>query len=552
MVTAIDDYSAQPGPFAALDEEDADEEKNEEHGDGSSSGSKSAPLDFTQDSTTPSTPQTPPSKQRKHSVSSRKLQLRPDPYTPSDKDSLDHQKSLTRIAEEAWASLADHAVFWNKQRTDLKLVMRSGLNYLDAFQLVNGDHLVHPRIPVRELTLMLARMMYWGRLNHTPWAKYVPSWGYKKAESYLDNLDGAPARWPTLKKLRLDDSAEVMEALFSGVGESEDDVDRDVTFKSSVEFKPQAPRTTPPREAKRRRGLVSSVSSSSALTVADPPSEPPAKRHRPALDRRRSVLARKEYSELAPDELALVETPGRGVMSWRQYGILLKFAPGTANAIEQTTGFPDYTPNLSKTSELEAVRARWDPPSFKVLWVSAPWDDLFQQRLKFLILHSADDLSARAKSDLVDIVEFMWQHRRTFWLIGQWFFIDHHRDDYSAGLHTDRKKECDAVKKNYKKLLDDKVRGGLPESVLEEPGIWTFPTKCCFWVWMDSAPLNEQSRPLTLTGQLKIVDKLEPARVQWNSCDSDDQRVAYLSSSLRKKLLPESERRRYPVSTQRP
>ncbi|KAE8909114.1 hypothetical protein PF003_g7240 [Phytophthora fragariae] len=168
--------------------------------------------------------------------------------------------------------------------------MRSGLDYLDAFELVDGDHLVHPRIPVRELTLMLARLMYWGRLNHTPWAKYVPSWCYKKTESYLDNLDGAPARWPTLKKLRLDDSAEVMEALFSGVGESEDDEDRDVTFKSSVEFKPQAPRTTPPREAKRRRGSVSSVSSSSAPTVTDPPSEPPAKRHRPAQDRRRSVL----------------------------------------------------------------------------------------------------------------------------------------------------------------------------------------------------------------------------------------------------------------------
>ncbi|KAE9012849.1 hypothetical protein PR001_g15559 [Phytophthora rubi] len=268
MVTAIDDFSAQPGPFVALDEEDADEEKKEDSGSGPTSGSKNAPLDFTQDPTPPSTPQTPPSKQRKHSVSSQKLQLRPDPYTPNDEDALDPQKSLARTAEEARASLADHAVIWDKQRTDL--------------QLFGNLH-------------SLARMMYWGRLNHTPWAKYVPSWCYKKAESYLDNLDGAPARWPTLKKLRLDNSAEVMEALFSGVGESEDDEDRDVTFKSSVEFKPQAPRTTPPREAKRRRGSVSSISSSSAPTVTDPSSEPPAKRHRPAQDRR-SVLARKEYS----------------------------------------------------------------------------------------------------------------------------------------------------------------------------------------------------------------------------------------------------------------
>ncbi|GMF55088.1 unnamed protein product [Phytophthora fragariaefolia] len=86
-------------------------------------------------------------------------------------------------------------------------------------------------------------------------------------------------------------------------------------------------------------------------------------------------------------------------MSWRQYGILLKYAPGTANAIEQTTGFPDYTPNLAKTAELKAIRARWDPASFKVLWDQAPWDDMFHQRLKFLILQLADDLSARTKSD---------------------------------------------------------------------------------------------------------------------------------------------------------
>ncbi|KAE8975612.1 hypothetical protein PF011_g24389 [Phytophthora fragariae] len=438
MVTAIDDYSAQPGPFAILDEDSPDEEKKEGDDSGSGSGSKDAPLDFTQDPTPPATPQTPPSKRSKASpTSSRKLQLRPDSYTPSTNDALDPRESLARTAEVSRASLADHAVVWDKQRTDLQLVMRSGLDYLDAFDLLSGDHVVHPRIPIRDLTFMLTRMMYWGKLNKTRWTKYVPNWCYKKAESYLNSLDGAPARWPVLKKLCLDDSAEVMEALFSGVGESEDDEDRDVTFKSHVEFKPQAPRTTPPRDAKRRRGSVSSVSSSSAPTVTDPPSEPPAKRHRPAQDRRRSVLARNEYSELAPDELALVETPGRG-----------------------TTGFPDYTPNLAKVTEVEAVRTRWDPASFKVLWDLAPGDDMFNQRLKFLILHQLDHLDAQAKSSLVDIVDFMWKHRRAFWLTGHWFFIDHRLDDYSAELHADRKKECDTAKKNYKKLLDDKARNG--------------------------------------------------------------------------------------------
>ncbi|KAE9024256.1 hypothetical protein PR001_g5987 [Phytophthora rubi] len=100
----------------------------------------------------------------------------------------------------------------------------------------------------------------------------------------------------------------------------------------------------------------------------------------------------------------------------------------------------------------------------------------------------------------------MWKHRRAFWLTGHWFFIDHRLDDYSAELHADRKKECDTAKKNYKKLLDDKVRDGLPESVLEEPGIWTFPAKVCSWIWMDKSQLNDQGRPFSLADQLRIVD----------------------------------------------
>ncbi|GMF45295.1 unnamed protein product [Phytophthora fragariaefolia] len=89
MVNAIGDYSAQPSPFVALEEREADEEEKEDNGAGPTSGSKSAPLDFTQDSTPPSTPRAPLPKQRKRPAGSRNRQLRPDPYTPSDKDALD-------------------------------------------------------------------------------------------------------------------------------------------------------------------------------------------------------------------------------------------------------------------------------------------------------------------------------------------------------------------------------------------------------------------------------------------------------------------------------
>lgn len=149
----------------------------------------------------------------------RNIQLRPDVYTPTDQDVLNPRKTLARAVEETRASLAHRAVVWDKQRTDRQLVMRSGLGYLDAFELVNGNHVVHPRIPVRELTFMLARMIFWRKRNQTPWAKYVPSWCYKKAESHLERLDTVPPRWPSLRKQRLDESTEVMEALYSEVGD---------------------------------------------------------------------------------------------------------------------------------------------------------------------------------------------------------------------------------------------------------------------------------------------------------------------------------------------
>ncbi|GMF50956.1 unnamed protein product [Phytophthora fragariaefolia] len=189
-----------------------------------------------------------------------------------------------------------------------------------------------------------------------PWSKYVPSWYYKKAESNLEKRDDPPERMPAFKKIRLDESAGMMETLYSEVGGNEDDETHDTTYWAKVAVGSPGQRT-PPREAKPRQGSITSVSSSSAAVQFEGPSTPPAKRSRPVQDRKRSILARKDYSELTPTALREVESPGRGVMSWRHFGILVKFPPGTANAFEQTTGFPVYTPNLTKASDVEAIQA---------------------------------------------------------------------------------------------------------------------------------------------------------------------------------------------------
>ncbi|KAG7375325.1 hypothetical protein PHYPSEUDO_001820 [Phytophthora pseudosyringae] len=241
-------------------------------------------------------------------------------------------------------------------------------------------------------------MMHWGKLDKTPWAKYVPSWYFKKAESYLETLVDPPSPWPALKKFRLDAEVEIYQALFDEVEDEVDDEKRDESYKDDSAGTPSKP-----------------VRSSS----------PPAKRSRPAQDRKKSFLARKEYSELTKDELWVIEKPGRGIMSWRHYGILVKFPPGTANALEQTTGFPDYIPNLSKETEITELRKRWKPTRFRVIWDAEPWDVMYDESSKFLLLHRRSKLPqvVRDGLGLDDIVAFMSDHRRAFWLIGHWFFI---------------------------------------------------------------------------------------------------------------------------------
>ncbi|GMF51873.1 unnamed protein product [Phytophthora fragariaefolia] len=148
---------------------------------------------------------------------------------------------------------------------------------------------------------------------------------------------------------------------------------------------------------------------------------------------------------------------------------------------------------------------------------------MFDGRSKYLLLNKREDLSTSARAglkEIVEIVEFMRENRRAFWLFCHLSFIHYKLDDYSNELHLDRKKECNAVKKQYKKLLNEKVSQGLPESVLEEPGVWTFPVKYCFWTWMDESLLNDQGHPFTLMDQLELIDREEPARVQCNSCTS--------------------------------
>ncbi|POM61063.1 hypothetical protein PHPALM_29983 [Phytophthora palmivora] len=246
-------------------------------------------------------------------------------------------------------------------------------------------------------------------------------------------------------------------------------------------------------------------------------------------------------------ERRLIETPLPGVNSWRHYGILVKFAPGTTKALE-SYGFPDYAPNLSKPAEAEQSRLRWKPADFMVFWETKPWDKMFQERSNYLALHTRTQLSKVSRDALDEIVEFMSDHRRAFWWIGHWIFIDQNLDDYSSNLAKERKTECDQVKKLYKRLVNKWVDKGMRGSLLEEPGVWTYPSKCCHWILMDPSYKTITGTPYSLEEQVTLLDQREPSRVQWNTCQSDADRVKDLPQATRDKLLPVEHRKRHLVT----
>ncbi|KAG3160179.1 hypothetical protein PI124_g1940 [Phytophthora idaei] len=86
---------------------------------------------------------------------------------------------------------------------------------------------------------MLARMMYWHRLDNTPWAAYVPEAYFHMAEVVLDSCvsrDIQPVEWPQLQFVQ---DAEIAEPLEDDSEES--DNSRDESYRDENERSPAKP-----------------------------------------------------------------------------------------------------------------------------------------------------------------------------------------------------------------------------------------------------------------------------------------------------------------------
>ncbi|OWZ00276.1 hypothetical protein PHMEG_00028571 [Phytophthora megakarya] len=483
QINAADEFDADPGAYEYEVESD-DEESKVPDVPKPQVALKISTVDLTGSSSTESTPA---KIQRKLFSGSKtkaltNFQLRPSVYAPSMTDTLDpttaKQLSVTKVRE----GLAQ-SVIWDKLRADNQEFMRSHMSYDEALAAARADAEIHSHLDARHLISMLSKL-----------AKALTS-------------GEVPTRWPNLRKDIQDDAVEIMAALYDSVTEEEDDEGRDATFSpgDDSQSKPQR-RTTPPRQAKRGRDTTSDSSSKAKPKRASSPPKKRAKsgngkKSRPGQERKQTALARKSYGSLSDSEKWIVEVPGKG-------------AARTLGSV-----------------------------AFKEIMDTKPWDVMFEDRSKFLILHVRDNLKVVARESLDAIVAFMSVHRRAIWWFGHWVFIDLETEDpYFEELHRERKAECDKAKKEYKTLLDDRVDAGLEETILDEPGSWTIPAKCCHWILMHESQVKDDGTRYTLNEQMELLDDQEPARVQWNTCASDEDHIKHLPENYPLKLLKGSQR----------
>ncbi|OWY97363.1 hypothetical protein PHMEG_00032126 [Phytophthora megakarya] len=299
-----------------------------------------------------------------------------------------------------------------------------------------------------------------------------------------------------------------------------------------------------PSAPKRRRTSISSHSDAPA-TQSTATSGTPSKRMRSGSLCRQSPLAQVDSGSLTVADTEIVEVPCPGISSWRHYEILMTFAPSSAHAVHQSTGFPDYAPN--KAGGIQPLKQRFILAEVQSLLATEPWTTMFENRVKRLVLHSYSALAPRARMALDKYMRFMEKNASGFWHGGHWFAIDTSTQG-GAVMQRERKRQWDALARTVETKQRECVAEGVPSTIFWEAAYWSLPSKPCYWILMNPRSLNNQGNPYSLAEQLDILDCREPARVQWGTATRDEELVGHIPKSVSMSLLPEKARRDNPAS----
>ncbi|OWZ06931.1 hypothetical protein PHMEG_00020743 [Phytophthora megakarya] len=481
-ITAVDD------PF--FDQGDGAQGK-------SAQGDKNNEVDLThQDSgaSEPSSRKTTPTKRKGSRGSSRKVpdqpQLRPSGWAPSADQARSPSNQLMFLESDVQEIMKNEPVVWDTLRPDVILLMRAGIGYQGSIAMLNGDVMTHNLFPPSELADMLASMMFWNRLDESFWTKYVPEKYYLRAELRLDLLHSEgvrPGYWPDLVDADVRVAQEVMDD-----GSSEhDDTQHDANYNPDDDVDNQDDDEiqggdSVPSAPKRRRTSISSHSDAPATqSTATPP-----KRARSGSLRRQSPLAQVDSGSLTVADTEIVEVPGPGI----NFILVSLWDSDDFRSIINSRGFPDYAPN--KAGGIQPLKQRFNLADVQALLATEPWTTMFENRVKRLVLHSYSALTPHARMALDKYIRFMKENASGLW---------HARTQATVGcLGTD----CGDQATRY-------VAEGVPSTIFWEAAYWSLPSKPCYWILMNPRSTNSQGNPYSLAEQLDILDRREPARVQW-------------------------------------
>ncbi|OWY93647.1 hypothetical protein PHMEG_00036882 [Phytophthora megakarya] len=372
-------------------------------------------------------------------------------------------------------------------------------------------------------------------MSHSGPKKY-----YLRAELRLDLLHSEgvrPGYWPDLVDADVRMDQEVMDD-----GSSEhDDTQHDANYNPDDDVDNQDDDEAQggdsvPSAPKRRR---TSVSSHSEVPATQSTPTPP-KRARSGSLRRQSPLAQIDSGSLTVADTEIVEVPGPGISSWRHYGILMTFAPSSTHAVHQSAGFADYAPN--KAGGIQPLKQRFILADVQALLATEPCTTMFENRVKRLVLHSYSALTPRARMALDKYIRCMEENASGFWHGGHWFAIDRAVPTCSVSANDN------GLARTVETKQRECIAEGVPSTIFWEAAYWSLPSKLCYWILMNPRSLNSQGNPYSLAEQLDILERREPARVQWGTANSDEEMVEHLPKSVSLSLLPEKARQDNPAS----
>ncbi|KAE9300430.1 hypothetical protein PF008_g23005 [Phytophthora fragariae] len=187
-----------------------------------------------------------------------------------------------------------------------------------------------------------------------------------------------------------------------------------------------------------------------------------------------------------------------------------------------------------------------------MLRAKKPWDEMFENWVKVLYFHRRADLSAKLWNLLDEYLEYVRDHAEAFWEVLHWFTIkykpewdeeDGDLDKYSvsAKLHRERAARHESVGRSMGARIRKFISKGVPASLFEEPGVWTYPVKIYHLYLVDESTLNANGEPYSLEKQVTMTEMAEPGRTQWTKYCTDADRVAHVSNELRLKMLSPEE-----------